>query len=612
MKRWTAILVLFLLVGFVGFGHLRFARMEIANAEITGILIRFGQIRIDRIEIKSSAANSVAPGATAAAKPFPRVFCPPVQISVEKLIVPGVFEGGVSLKPICSWNWRLRAFKADAVSTPLADGTPINVGGILSLLDDGWKLSAGVRYGTFPVQVDAHGNGLNPTCDFALASSGYVVTGRLDVCGGRVTVTATAPVKLRTESLRVSAGIRLDAVYTEGVVTANAAVEKIYFTYPGQRIAVVDGYLRASNIVYKVGGVPVCSNITAGWNQAQVRELALTGITLVVDGTASNLLVRAYPVIQGSAVKPEGTITMPFAHLDRLVIRGEVPVFAVDPEDVLIGMLKKLVPELDFSGSVGGKFVLELGGGRQYIKIDARVRNAIVNYGGWKIADVQAACTFEGRPERLRTSGKPKVEFSGIRKDDFHFGAGLVLFRMNMDEVFIEKFASQFAGGELTAHGIHVALDNPDIDFTLYADKVDMGGVLQLIPEFRGQDILGTLYGQMPIHFKDGQLKFSTGYLYSPPGEEGRISFRSPDMMALLLARAGIGEGTVRKQMAEALHNMNVSLFRIDIEAHDPENALLAFKIKGQSQSKTYPAPIDLNLNIRGPIEQIVNFGVMK
>ena len=82
--------------------------------------------------------------------------------------------------------------------------------------------------------------------------------------------------------------------------------------------------------------------------------------------------------------------------------------------------------------------------------------------------------------------------------------------------------------------------------------------------------------------------------------------------MALLLARAGIGEGAVRTQMAEALHNMSVSMFRIDIESHDPEKARVTFRIKGQSQSKTYPAPIDLNLNIRGPIEQIVNFGVMK
>lgn len=611
MKRWLAILFFFLLLGFVGFGHVRLARMEIANAEVTGILIRFGQIRIDRIEVKPSSSASAASEKDFRSRPLPRVFCPPVQISVEKLIVPGAFEGSVQVKPICSWNWRLRAVKLEAASSPLAEETPVNFNGVLSLGDDGWKLAAGLRCGTLPVRIDAHGSGLAPQLDFALASGGIAATGRLEVCGGRVRMSAKAPVKFRTDVFRFSAGIRVDAVYDAGAVTADVAVEKIFFNYPGQRIAVVDGFVRASNFLYRAGDVPVCSNIAAGWSQAQVRELALTGVTLAAGGSPTNLLIRVQPSIQGSAAKPQAVIDVPLAHPDRLVIRGELPVFAVDPEDALGVLLRKFVPKLDFAGSAGARFAVEPGGGRPYVKIDAEVRNAAVKYDGWEVSDVQANCTVEGRAGRLRTSGRPKVEFGGIRNGEVRFGAGSVLFRMNPDEVFIEKFRSRFAGGELTAHGIHIAVADPDIDFTLYADKVDMGGVLQLIPEFRGQNILGTLYGQMPIRFVGGQVKLTTGFLYSLPGEEGRIAFRTPDTMALLLARAGIGEGAVRTQMAEALHNMSVSMFRIDIESHDPEKALVAFRIKGQSQSKTYPAPIDLTLNLRGPIEQIVNFGVM-
>lgn len=81
--------------------------------------------------------------------------------------------------------------------------------------------------------------------------------------------------------------------------------------------------------------------------------------------------------------------------------------------------------------------------------------------------------------------------------------------------------------------------------------------------------------------------------------------------MGTLLSRAGIG-GEVRKPLSRALSDMNFSTIRMELEPKAEAEGESVFRItlEGKSNDKAWPAPVDLNLNLHGRLEELLNLGL--
>ncbi|MDD2456603.1 MAG: YdbH domain-containing protein, partial [Kiritimatiellae bacterium] len=76
-----------------------------------------------------------------------------------------------------------------------------------------------------------------------------------------------------------------------------------------------------------------------------------------------------------------------------------------------------------------------------------------------------------------------------------------------------------------------------------------------------------------------------------------------------LLEKAGV-RGDVQGPLAKALSDMDFSSARLDLETLEGGQGVLKIKLDGKSNYKEWPAPVDLNLNLRGPMEDLLNMGL--
>jgi len=49
---------------------------------------------------------------------------------------------------------------------------------------------------------------------------------------------------------------------------------------------------------------------------------------------------------------------------------------------------------------------------------------------------------------------------------------------------------------------------------------------------------------------------------------------------------------------------------RVDLETLAEDQGILRIKLGGKSNYKEWPAPVDLNLNLHGPMEDLFNMGL--
>ena len=75
------------------------------------------------------------------------------------------------------------------------------------------------------------------------------------------------------------------------------------------------------------------------------------------------------------------------------------------------------------------------------------------------------------------------------------------------------------------------------------------------------------------------------------------------------LAMAGIDQST-QDNVANALTDLDYSVLRFDLKRLEGKNATLGVRIEGSATRGELTVPVNLNLNVNGELEQIINTGL--
>jgi len=185
---------------------------------------------------------------------------------------------------------------------------------------------------------------------------------------------------------------------------------------------------------------------------------------------------------------------------------------------------------------------------------------------------------------------------------------GRFTFQLTPQELFVDRMEIGWCKGSLNAYSVHLAFKNPKDDFLVYADRIDLGEALMMVMPFKGK-MEGVLYGRFPVGIDKGRVKLSTGFLYSLPGQGGKLRLDDNTSMQSLLTRAGI-TGDVQLPLSKALSDVDFTTFKMELEPKADGGGTLRIKMVGKSNDKAWPAPVDLNLNLHGPLEELLNMGI--
>ncbi len=154
------------------------------------------------------------------------------------------------------------------------------------------------------------------------------------------------------------------------------------------------------------------------------------------------------------------------------------------------------------------------------------------------VAGIDANLRFPELP-RIRSGPAQQVRFAraavgGIVVDGGAFDVQVE----SADTLFVEKGRLLWCGGKVDTQALRITAGNQDYNVNLYCQRLELSRILEQLGSVNARGS-GTVNGRIPIAYSNGRIRFDDGFLFSTPGEGGRIQLSGTEMLT-----RGIPAGT--------------------------------------------------------------------
>ena len=182
--------------------------------------------------------------------------------------------------------------------------------------------------------------------------------------------------------------------------------------------------------------------------------------------------------------------------------------------------------------------------------------------------------------------------------------------RMTEKSLLVTQASAGLCGGKVNVYSLTLNPETLNAGFTLFVDDVETGELLSHLNGFNGE-ASGRLHGKVRLFVRKGgkAVRLSDAFLYSTPGETGKLKLNDPTPVTGNLALAGIDEAT-RNNVANALTDLDYSVLRLNLKPNKDKTATLSTTIRGAVTRGTASVPVDITLNFNGELEQLINTGL--
>jgi len=215
-----------------------------------------------------------------------------------------------------------------------------------------------------------------------------------------------------------------------------------------------------------------------------------------------------------------------------------------------------------------------------------------------------------------------------IKAADFVFSDADIRFTLEEDHhVVIENTRLKWCNGVVSTESVRFPSSDGSVSVTVYCDRIALDQLLEQLGGLHSQG-KGTLNGRIPVRFKDGDISFDNGFLFSTPGKGGRIIINNPRKLV-----AGIPVESPRfvqlDLAAEALKDFEYTWARltfntdkdtltVNMELDGKPGRVLPFVYKKEvgafvrvdaASPGSHFQGITLDVNLHLPFNQVMRFG---
>jgi hypothetical protein len=191
----------------------------------------------------------------------------------------------------------------------------------------------------------------------------------------------------------------------------------------------------------------------------------------------------------------------------------------------------------------------------------------------------------------------------------------------------VENLKFNWCNGIVSTEAFRLPSDDDIIDITLYCDRLGMEDLFYQLGAFDAEGG-GTLSGRIPVVVKNTKIGFDDGFLFSTPGQGGRIFIRNLDKMLVGIPK-NTREYAQLDLAGEALKNFEYNWVTLKLNSHGDSLAVnmqldgkpvssLPFeynrnlnsfiRIDAKSPGSNFQG-IKLNVNLNLPFNQVIQFG---
>jgi len=228
------------------------------------------------------------------------------------------------------------------------------------------------------------------------------------------------------------------------------------------------------------------------------------------------------------------------------------------------------------------------------VRVDFKNGNLVMDQNNLALEGIATSLNFPELPN-IRSAPGQQIDFSRISLGEFVAHKGRIEFQIeSARSVLIEKMHFLWCGGNVETQSMRLVPGVEEYHVTFYCDRLNLAQVLEQFgaASAEGQ---GSVNGRIPLHYAKGQIHFDDGFLFSTPGEGGKIHLTGTDILT-----AGIPPDTpqyVQIELArEALKDYDYSWAKLNITSSG-EELLLQMQMDGKPAQTL---PFVYNKNIGG------------
>ena len=232
-----------------------------------------------------------------------------------------------------------------------------------------------------------------------------------------------------------------------------------------------------------------------------------------------------------------------------------------------------------------GETPVALDGGATYVRLDGYGPRFVVR-------------PFGIRYRTLAAAGRPLLD------------AGNFWFRADdTSSLLLTEGSTGFCGGKVRIYALHLDLEHLNAGFTLYLDDLDAGRILELLPGVAGS-ATGTIHGKIPLALREGRkVRLRDAYLYSPPGQTGKLRLTETHAVIENLRAAGVPDSTC-DDLRKALADLDYTVLRMDLRQNRDGTGRLEVQLEGSATDGKTTIPVSLDLGFNGQLQDLVNVGI--
>ena len=154
------------------------------------------------------------------------------------------------------------------------------------------------------------------------------------------------------------------------------------------------------------------------------------------------------------------------------------------------------------------------------------------------VKNLSVGLCFPDLPE-LTTGPSQTLTFDTATAGKFKIEGGGVHFQLEpYRTLFVEKGRVGWCGGKIRMQSMRITPGVDEYETRLDCDRLNLARILEQLSVAHAVGE-GTVNGTLPISIKAGRIRFDDGFLYSTPGEGGKIRLSGADALM-----AGIPKGT--------------------------------------------------------------------
>lgn len=177
------------------------------------------------------------------------------------------------------------------------------------------------------------------------------------------------------------------------------------------------------------------------------------------------------------------------------------------------------------------------------------------------------------------------------------------------EQIAVSRASLQALGGRFSAEPFNFFPTQDELEAVLLVDGIDMAQVLALVKDAPAK-AQGRVDGRLPIRIDAAGLRLGSGWLELKRGVPAEVQFNASGLLTRGVRPSDPRYATLQR-VESGLLRLKLTELRLELRPPNaPPGRTATVRLVGEPVDPGVKAPINLDLNINGPLEQLLNLGL--